>query len=348
MSDEPKAKAAIGFVRTAIVVTLVSVLIWIVAEGESLAHERIEVTVRLVDDPGGTIMIQPLRRSNWNGLVTIELEGSTAQVANLRELLRDPIQLKPGDPGISPEPGQHIIDFAQTLRQSPLFVGKGVSILSVEPERIAVQVDQVQWHDFDVRVDVPDLASASSPVAQPKQVRVLVPSQLAGAVADVTSLTARLSPMQIQGLEVGQRNTISDVPVELPAALRGHPFVRMEPATVSVIVTIESREDSIKLETVPVLIRRPAFQSQNWVVTIDPADQLLQGVTVTGPDDLIERIRSGDLKVFATVTLTPDDLDARISEKQASFTDFPTPLHFSAPSTTVRLSITPAPQPESP
>ena len=81
------------------------------------------------------------------------------------------------------------------------------------------------------------------------------------------------------------------------------------------------------------------FEADRWVVSVNPEDHLLESVTVTGPSDLIEQIRSGRLTIFATVVLTLDDRDAKITQKDATFSDLPTPLTFEVPDTTVRLSI---------
>ena len=338
MTPDTTRPGALAILRMLIVVSLVSVLIWIVAEGESVSRERMEVTIRLIDGEAGLVMI-PLDSGQWSGRVLVALEGSTTEVSDLRERLRETLSFKPGDVGIPIEPGRHILDMAEVLRQSRAFEGTGVALVSVEPQQVGVMVDRVTWKDLDVRVDVPDLASASSPVADPRRVRVRVPSLVADQFAGMQALTARLTPEQIARLEVGRRNVVEDVVLELPSELAMHPFVRVEPDRVSVTVTLDSRQDSITLPNVPVQIRRPAFESERWAVAVNPEDHLLESVTVTGPSDLIERIRSGRLTIFATVVLTLDDLDAKVTQKEATFSDLPTPLTFEAPNTIVRLTI---------
>ncbi len=342
---EPGRISPLSILKTFVVVSLVSVLIWIVAEGESLSIERVEVVVRLIADSeegeGEAVAMRPVAEDGWTGRVIVELEGATAEVSRLRERLREPIGLSPGDAGVPVDPGRHTLDIADALRQSDAFEGSGVAISAVEPETAGVLIDRVRWQEFDVAVDIPDLASASSPVADPRRVRVLVPSLLAEHAGAARSLTASLTSEQVAGLKVGQRNVIANVPVGLPGPLAGHPFVRVQPDGVSVTVTLENRVDSVTLDNVPVQIRRPAFEAERWTVRVDPADHLLQDVTVTGPSDLIEQIRSQELTVFATVVLTLDDRDAGITQKEAVFADLPTPLSFRAPSTTVRLTIRP-------
>lgn len=338
MIPEGSKFGPLAIVRTMVVVSLVSVLIWIVAEGESVSRERVEVSVRLIDADGG-LVIRALEAGAWSGRVLVSLEGSTTEVSDLRDRLRETLTFRPGDPGVPMESGRHELAIADVLRQSRVMEGSGVTLVEVEPETVGVMIDRVTWQNLDVRVDVPDVASTSSPVADPRRVRVQVPSLLADQFAELRTLTATLTPEQISRLELGQRNVVENVPVELPIDLALHPFVRLDPERVSVIVTLENRQDSITLANVPVQVRRPAFEAERWVVTVNPEDHLLESVTVTGPSDLIEQIRSGRLTIFATVVLTLDDRDAKITQKDATFSDLPTPLTFDAPDTTVRLSI---------
>lgn len=347
MIPETTKARPLAILRMLIVVSLVSVLIWIVAEGESVSRERVEVSVRFVDGEGG-IVIRALDSGAWSGRVLVSLEGSTTEVSDLRDRLREALAFRPGDPGVPVEPGRHELVLADVLSQSRALEGTGVTLVAVEPERVGVMIDRVSWVNLDVRVDVPDVASTSSPVADPRRVRVQVPSLLADQFAQLPTLTAKLTQDQISQLEVGRRNVVENVPVELPIDLALHPFVRLDPERVSVIVTLESRQDSITLPNVPVQVRRPAFEAERWVVTVNPEDHLLESVTVTGPSDLIERIRSGSLTIFATVVLTLDDRDAKITQKEATFTDLPTPLTFDAPDTTVRLTIDTIDPPEAP
>lgn len=338
MTPELAKIGPLAIVRTLVVVSLVSVLIWIVAEGESISRERVEVSVRLVDGEGG-VVIRALDAGAWSGRVLVGLEGSTTEVSELRDRLRETLVFRPGDPGVPLEPGRHALALLDVLRQSRVMEGSGVTVVSVEPETVGVMVDRVAWQSLDVRVDVPDVASTSSPVAEPRKVRAQVPSLLADQFSQIRTLTAKLTPDQISQLELGRRNVVENVPVELPIDLAMHPFVRLDPERVSVIVTLESRQDSVTLANVPVQVRWPAFESERWLVTVNPEDHLLESVKVTGPSELIQQIRSGRLTIFATVVLTLDDRDARITQKEATFSDLPTPLTFEASDTTVRLSI---------
>ena len=81
------------------------------------------------------------------------------------------------------------------------------------------------------------------------------------------------------------------------------------------------------------------------IATAVSEDRFLTGVSVTGPRELIEQIRTEKLKVIAWVPLTWEELERAagsggVIEKPAVFSDLPEPvLKFDAERLTVRLSI---------
>lgn len=326
--------------RTFVIVSILTALVWVVAEGESLAGERIEAPVAIGgDQPAGLVMVPT---SPWSGRVFVELQGGAASISRIRETLRGGFRLEPGLQGVPTEPGRHEIDLASVVRGLPMFDGSGITLDAVEPEQIEVEIVQLLTREFDVIVRLPEGMDVSSVVAEPRRVRLTYPNSAADAIDRGVEIVAEVPIDQAEVIRVGSRSTIRDVPLMLPDVLTGSRFASLEPATVSVIATLEQRDDSVTLDAVPVRIQRPAFQAERWVVRVDEADQLLSGVVVTGPSNLIDRIRSNDLRIFATVSLTPDDLDARITEKAVTFTELPTPLRFETRNAMVGLTIEPA------
>ena len=100
MTPDATKPGALAILRMAIVVSLVSVLIWIVAEGESVSRERVETSARLVDGEGG-LVIRPLDLTQWTGRLVVSLEGSTTEVSGLRDRLREAIRVCPPSPVVT-------------------------------------------------------------------------------------------------------------------------------------------------------------------------------------------------------------------------------------------------------
>ena len=332
----------LSIIRTATVVTVLTLLVWVVAEGESLASERLETPVRIEGDPEQGLVVVPAPGAPWSGRVLVEIEGAAASVSRMREALRLGFELRPGTPGVPIEPGQHTIFLAEVLRAQPAFLGSGITLSSVEPERVEVDVERLLTRGVDVTVRLPEGVDVSSVVAEPRRVQLTYPSSAATVVDQGIEIVAEVSVEQAERIGIGLRSIIRDVQLQLPDVLTGSRFASIEPGSVSVIATLEAREDTVTLDAVPVRIQRPAFQAERWIVRVADEDQLLSGIVVTGPSDLIERIRTNDLRIFATVSLTPDDLNTQITEKTITFSDLPTPLRFEAADPTVRLTIEPA------
>ncbi|MEL6795681.1 MAG: hypothetical protein AAFO89_02550 [Planctomycetota bacterium] len=333
----------IAQLRTVGIVTVLTVLVWVVAESESLTAERIETEVTMVGDAQAGLVMVPVRDGAWTGRVTIEVAGGAAAVSRLREPLRAGFDLEPGQGTVPIESGRHVLDLADAVRSLPAFQRSGLTIASIEPEQVEVDIVRLVTRDADIVVRLPAGLDVSSVVAEPRRARLTYPDSAADAVERGVEIVAAVSAAQADDIIVGSRSTIRDVPLLLPPMLTGSPFASIEPTSVSVIATLEQREDTVTLDAVPVRIQRPAFQADRWIVRVDEADQLLSGVVVTGPSDLIAQIRSNELRIFATVSLTPDDLDRLITEKAVTFSELPTPLRFETERATVRLQIEPAP-----
>ncbi|MEL7484659.1 MAG: hypothetical protein AAFN41_09920, partial [Planctomycetota bacterium] len=325
----------LSMLRTFVIVTVLTGLVWVVAEGESLARERLESPVTITGDPQLGLVMVPANGSVWGGRVVVELEGGAAAISQIRETLRTGFRLEPGLEGVPAEPGEHTLDLAAVVRALPVFDGSGITVRTVEPERVDIELVQLLTREYDVVVRLPDGIDVSSVVAEPRRVRLTYPDAAAAAIDRGVEIVADVPRDQAEAVAIGSRSTIRDVPLMLPDVLAGSPFASLDPASVSVIATLEQREESVTLDAVPVRIQRPAFQAERWMVRVAESDQLLSGVVVTGPSDLIAQIRSNELRIFATVNLTPDDLDAQITEKAVTFAELPTPLRFEAPDSRV-------------
>ncbi|MEM9166680.1 MAG: hypothetical protein AAGB48_06615 [Planctomycetota bacterium] len=337
--------SAAGTIRTVAVVTVLALLVWVVAEGESLSVAGVELPVTLAPQPSGSLVIEPSGGSGWTGSVYVEVGGSASAVTRMRDRLASGLRLRPGDPGVPTEPGEHSLDVVSLVNASMPDAGGAVSIRSIEPQTLAVIVERIEQDEIEVDVLLPDDVSASAVVAEPRRVRLTYPSSVAGQVQSGLRASASLAAGQLAVPALGDRVTVRNVLLTLPEGLLDQRFVRLDPPAVTVIATIEAQMSSITLPTVPVQVQRPAFQADRWIVTVAPEDQLLTDVTVTGPATLIEQIRDGILPIFATVRLSPDDLDRRVASKEVGFSDLPTPLMFEVTEPTVQLVISPTPDP---
>ncbi|MEA5557685.1 YbbR-like domain-containing protein [Nodularia spumigena] len=348
--------------QTLLVVSIVSVVIWLFAEGENVRRSQLPATLQIASGTDGRLVTWVEGNTPWDGRITINASGTTAGLDQLRDRLRQPTIFSPGTEGFPSTPGDHTLDLRALLRTLRDVRETGVAIESTEPASLLVHVDLLESVELPVRVEVPDAEIDGVPEATPARVSLTLPSLVRQRLLPETTLVARIGPDVLRGLSRGRRETIQSVALELPTELAATPRgVRLTPPAVRVALTLRERTATEVLPTVPVQIRVAPIQLARWQIIIPEADQFLQDVRVTGPSDEIERIRRGELRVIAVVSLSAQELASRITSKQVSFSDFPTTLQFQVEDPIITLEIReipgatisnppggPSPQPEVP
>jgi hypothetical protein len=326
-------------------IALITVLIWLLAESESLRSDKVSVRLTFRADPESGRMIRVDPGQDFNGSVSVRLEGSTAKVEAVAAALRREQVLEPGSPGIPSEPAQHTAVQLQTvLAGLPAFRDAGVVVTEVDPPTVSVSVDRLATRDCPVRVELPPgQAVDGAPEITPPTVQLRYSTSLAPP-PDLT-LVAHVDAAALAGLPEGQRTSIPGVTVEIPESLRKpEGAARVVPAQVSVSLTLRSRTGLVTLAAVPVYIRLAPAELGAWDIQMAPESRALTDVAVSGPADLIDQLRSERLKPVAYVALSFDDLERAVAgggtlEKDAAFCDLPTTLRFEPKQKTVRLSV---------
>lgn len=125
-------------IGTILLTTLLALLVWVWAEGESLNEERVTTPLKIVQ---GELMSVEVVDPNWRGSVMVRIHGSTSSLAAARkELLRVPLELQPGLGGMPATPGEHTLDMRAIIREQPTLDRMGVSLVEVEPALLRVRV----------------------------------------------------------------------------------------------------------------------------------------------------------------------------------------------------------------
>ena len=322
-------------VRTGIVVVLVTLLVWVFAENESLRTQPLEVSVRLEATREDRLLTPAsgAGREAWDGGVRLVVEGSVASVERLRTQVIEGVTLRAGEQ-LQLQEGDNSVDLATALQRHRAFAG--VTVREAEPRSLDVRVDTLEEIELPVAGVAEDVELTAAP--SPGVVRVRAPRRLIEALPDGATAQARLTPAMLASAPEGRLEVIPGVRVFAPEPLGGRPGVTITPPAVDVSVTLRSRSAFTVLATTPVHVRLPAAELGDWDVSIVGAS-VLRDVRVSGPKDLIERIERNELPVVATVTLTFEDLERGIESKAARFTTLPTPLQFEVEDPTVRLEI---------
>jgi hypothetical protein len=340
-----------GQARTLLLVGFITALVWLMAEAESLRTEKLRPEVRFRVKPDSARIVRVDPGQDFSGTVTVTVEGPTAAVDTLASRARAALDLEPGMPGVPSEPGRHSVNLAEALRSYPLFRDSGVTIISVDPPSATVWEDDLVLRPATVRVEAPEGALLEGPPdPRPASVIVRLPESIArAATAQGAELfaTARLTPESLANLPEGRRVALN-VPVTLPPALQAE-AVKVTPAQVNVELTLRSRAASAIVPNVPVFIRVAPTEIGVWDVDLAPGQRVLTDVVVTGPAEMVDQVRPDSdapakIKLVAYVSLSFEDLDRAASsgkpiEKEVSFCDIPSVLHFEARPRTVQISV---------
>lgn len=329
-------------------VALVTLLIWLFAEAESVRTEvrTVSIEVRAAPNSGKVVALTP--GQNWSGTVQVKFEGSNSAIEGIRTLLQTPIVLVPGD-GLPMEAGENPVDLRQALGRRQNIRGEGVTVSEVTPAFVQVQVDDLVRVEVAVRVEADEAVVLESPPEPLRStVTLLLPALVRDALGESPEAIARLDARDVDGLPEGVRQE-KVLRLDPPEAVRGVVGVRLDPPQVTVGLTLRSRTETYEIPSVPVHIRLPAVEVNNWIVTIPADRQSLLDVSVSGPSELIERIRelghTDPIPIVAVVILTPDDLEHGITSKEAVFNTLPGLLKFEAADLTVPFEIMRRPEP---
>lgn len=338
---------ALSHIKTVALVSVVSALIWIFAESETLQPG--ERSIRLVlnaDDSGARV----LEAVDASGLaikdattdVSVWIEGSAGALKSLDMVLRSgTIELKPGMPGLELLNEARDIRVADVLRQTPAISDAGVSIIRTSPEFIRLRADELVTKRLRVDVPTPGGEADGLPESRPADVEVTMTKSAASALDSSAVLTARIDPNIWSKLIPGKREAVSSVRLELPPALANNPHVRLNPASVDINITLKSKTATVKLDSVPVQLRVAPEEFNNWKIEIPQSDRFLADVSVSGPAEYISQISAQSIRLIAVVPLSFEELEKRITAKEAMFVDLPSGVKVEVANRTVRLTISP-------
>jgi hypothetical protein len=329
--------------KSFLVIGLVSVLIWLLAEAESLRTEqlRIDVSFKAGPETARYIHADPDVPTTFN----IRLQGSTARVDALASQLRKPIALEPGMTGIPIEPGKHAINLLTVLRDLPVVRESGVSIADVQPGIVSVTVDTLAVRIAKIRIVLPPGALVDG-IPEPTRptAELRYPESAARDLPADLTLDAPIDPQALTGLPENRRVTIPTIRIELPEPLRGIEGARVIPSTVGAQITLRSRTGTYTIPSVPVHVRLAPTETGIWDITMPAESRLLTDVTVSGPSDSIDLIRTEKVKPIAFIPLSFEELERAAAsgepiEKAPVFTELPTQLKFDPKQRTVKLTV---------
>lgn len=327
--------------KTAILVTLVTILIWVFAEAESLTSRSVPAQVTVESEPDSDLVVEVLDGQGWQKRADVVFEGSTAAVAEAEAALRRPVRLRPGMEGVPATPGEQTLDLFTAMRAWPEVRTKGVTIVRVDPPNLRIRVSEIVSREVKVTAEVPGSELEGAPDVKPTTATIYLPTTDLPLLKPDSAVRARVLPERVMQLVPGKRETISNVVLEPPAELQNSKHLKIQPRVAEVALTLRSRVAVHTLPSVPVTVVLAAREYARWEITVPDGDQFITDVKVSGPVDLIDQVKRGGISVTAQVVLTFDELERGIASKDVLFSSIPpaAELQYNADNTKVRLRI---------
>ncbi|MGP1309196.1 MAG: hypothetical protein ACTS27_03235, partial [Phycisphaerales bacterium] len=159
------------------------------------------------------------------------------------------------------------------------------------------------------------------PRAEPATASVLVSRAVAeqlDALSGGVFVLARVDPSDIDTARRGATQRVRAT-LSLPAGITPNGgTMRITPAEAIVEITVRRDTASITVPSAPVQVLLPPTEAGRWNVRIPPEDLFVRNIEVVGPSEFIARLRSNEVRLVAVLSLSSDDLDRGITEKQAS------------------------------
>jgi len=294
-------------IETLVVVTVITLLVWLYAEGRNVTTYTNEpITVRFVSGDGEGLTISPEGPQR----VLVSFQGSSAMKQALETITAEgPITLPVVEKPNEPSTVQNIV-MKDALNASVLR-DLGIQVTATDPAVLPVTVRRLVSVEMTVKPIVSDgeLASASS--VEPARVRVNVPAPLA-SMAEELSLIARVTEQELAGLPANTPRAVN-VRLELPQPLRDQP-VELATRDAAVTVTVRKQTDTIALTSMPIHINAPPLLLRRYRIDLPEDQVVIRDVKLSGPSDAIASIRDKQFRVWAELRPTADELDAGMDQ----------------------------------
>jgi hypothetical protein len=322
--------------QSALLAAMVAALIWVFAEGESISTRTVIATVSFANEPAGDILIRP-DDSEFHGSAQVRLEGTTRSIDAAAIIVGNSFKIAPGMAGVPNTPGEkRYVNLREAISSIPDLQRMGGMVAGVEPRVVNVHVIKLVSRELPVRVELGGaVVLDTEPVCKPATVTIRVSEQMAARIPDGAFAVAMVSEADLRRLRADVAQSVPAV-IRPPVEVAGVDPLVLTPEQASVTLRLKRTVDTLHIPTVPVWFSMPPTEDAGkWIVELQ--DKFITDVTLSGPTDQLERIRSGKWAVKAMVELTSDELEKGIQSKPAIFPDLPPGVTASANSQIVRF-----------
>jgi hypothetical protein len=296
-----------------LVITLVAGLLWLWAAGQTRESDDVQVAVRFVSSQPDASLVVPSEPIT----VQLELRGARRELDRATDRLSGAtLNLRTGRSGVPAAAGTYTIDVVTALSREEKINETGVAIVSATPASIVLEVLETATVEAKVVPVVPSVQLAGEATAQPATVAVTLPKSLVPSLGAEPRVEAFVAASQVANRDPGRWHTV-EATLRVAEGLESQAkLIRFAPERVNVNINLASRLRTAVLRIVPVQISGPPADLDGFTVSLDPGDEFLRDVEVSGPAETIQALEAGRAKAIAFVHLSGDDLARRITRQR--------------------------------
>lgn len=304
--------------RMILIVSVVTAVVWIFAEGESLTTRNESVRIQFVADEGDDDEIRVRVTDAFQGTATLELTGSQVGIEAARRALGSVIEFTPADLGFPIIDGAYQVDLASAIAGSDLLAGIGVEVTSATPARVTIEYTLLDTIEVEIEPVVSGIDLASDPAVEPQFTNVRIPAAMTQAEREAVGVFARVPESQLDGLAEGVQLSRS-VALSLDDISRRIRDVELlSPNRAAVRFTVQSTASEEDLSSVPVWIVVPPSLSEQWSVEL-ASNQTVVRARIRGPRESVARIASSETPLIAVISLDANEMLSRIGSKEITW-----------------------------
>jgi len=271
-------------------VTLLTVVIWLWAAARTEDFQTDKTKLHFTTSVGSLSTVSPTEKT-----VALTFKGPQTSLNAARKACQKGIELS-----IANDDGEVTLDIASRMNALDVIRGTGAEVVSAEPISITLLVQTMVIVEATVEQVLPGVTVSGDVTVDPATVTLRIPKQLRNQLPEAVTVHAVVSETILEQLRPGEMH-IEDATIQLPAALS---------------FKIQSKTDKTTLPQVRVLIAAPAEDYAAYSVSLPV--KIIPNVTIEADKEIISKIASGEITVFALVRLASRDMEQRIDSKNVT------------------------------
>ena len=291
-------------IQTWLIVTVISILVWLYAEATVLKQTSRQIQVQF-DEATGNYAYQPFAAQS----VQVQFKASNSEIRKFAQATARPLII-PLEPDGSEAIEEKVVILSAALVKEHL-AEIGITDLTTTPETLPVVLRRLETINLPIRIDAAALDQVGGlAVAVPDRVSVTAPADVIERLRN-QAVTALLSNVPLNTDNPGREAVAVNVPLRFPEALDlTDRWSTAEFRTIRVNYTPSGNNATTLRTRVPLYVNLPVDQQNTYTVQPTDGRLFLRDVQLVGPADIIAAIDADDPRYELFAELRVADLES--------------------------------------